>query len=399
MPAAPILPPMPAKDFNAPPAHGTRAAAARKAVRIFNTTSGPLYGIGEDDEEAEADVTQTHERLEAHAAAEALQKLSQDTSYTTPPPEIAAAMDRQRKRQGGIFTPVSFLPPDSEDKETGLESEKEAEIATEETTEPEDVPAPPRTPFANTLAGGHLPPALVGPRARVELPRPELPRPGPTRPFTGLSRPRVGQPNLAPRGGGNNGRGPSTPRAKYYTNPHHGPSRYGGWFEHVRGTPYGISDTPTPRRVLPPPREYVWPHEKGFGVINEPVIPPKPQEPGPSEEDDGSEWCAVPSPEMNQRVETDAEKRVDPDVHILRPQPLFVLLSEQPSMPTAGSSTRTKRMITTSTTPHHDNDTSVKQHRSSISSYSNGNLNNDSFTNDILYARELFGGSLMHDFR
>ena len=25
---------------------------------------------------------------------------------------------------------------------------------------------------------------------------------------------------------------------------------------------------------------------------------------------------------MNQRVETDAEKRVDPDVHILRPQPL-----------------------------------------------------------------------------
>lgn len=45
MSAAPIPPPMPARDFNAPPAHGTRAAAARKAVRIFNTTSGPLVRL------------------------------------------------------------------------------------------------------------------------------------------------------------------------------------------------------------------------------------------------------------------------------------------------------------------------------------------------------------------
>lgn len=118
------------------------------------------------------------------------------------------------------------------------------------------------TPFP--VAGGHLPPALVGPRARVELPRPELPRPGPTRPFTGLTRPRMAQPNLAPRGDDNNGRGPSTPRAKYYTNPHHGPSRYSGWFEHVRGTTYGVSDKRTRRLVLSPPGSTCGPMRELF---------------------------------------------------------------------------------------------------------------------------------------
>lgn len=53
----------------------------------------------------------TQDRLDAEAGALALQRLSNDDSYSSMPAAVAEAFERQSRRQAGTFKPVSFLPP------------------------------------------------------------------------------------------------------------------------------------------------------------------------------------------------------------------------------------------------------------------------------------------------
>ncbi|KAL1617812.1 hypothetical protein SLS54_007591 [Diplodia seriata] len=141
---------------------------------------------------------------------------------------------------------------------------------------------------------------------------------------------------------------PSTPRATYYTNPHHGPSRYGGWFEHNHRTSNEAYPS-TPQRVLQPPTQTVWPQLKprqpGLSSEREPLVTPTKSSkhaPPEDDDDDGSEWCAAPVPESNQQDETDVGKRVAADVDVVR-QPDSFHLSNSPRVSNASSSIMSKR--------------------------------------------------------
>ncbi|KAL1640989.1 hypothetical protein SLS58_006431 [Diplodia intermedia] len=367
---APMPPPPSPMDWEAGPASGTRAN--RMGIHIFATSSGAMYGVGEDMESARAEITAQHEKRQAEAAAVALQKLSQDDSYNNSPPEVVAAMDRQRKRQGGIFMPVSFLPPSTQGAN---------EMAHPGTPYVLSTPPPARNTsstmgsFTGASTSSGLPMFPSSGRARRPIHQPQ---------FRDLTPPRIDEESRP---------APSTPRPTYYTNPHHGPSRYGGWFEHNQRTSNDAYPS-TPQRVLEPQTQTVWPQMKprqpGLSSERDPLMTPTKKSkhaPPEDDDDDGSEWCAAPVPKSNQQDETDVGKRVVAHVDVVRNQPDSVRLSNSPIVSNASLSVKSKRKAMDDMDKD-INDTVHKKHRSGTPSYST-----NSFANDILYARELFSGS------
>ncbi|OJD30196.1 uncharacterized protein BKCO1_6400049 [Diplodia corticola] len=283
---AAMPPPQNSSDWSSGPASGTRAN--RRGVHLFATNLGAMYGVGEDQKSAQADMMEKHEQLQAEAAAATLQKLSRDDSYNNPPPEIAAAMDRQRKRQGGIFTPISFLPSASQDAQ-GMTHPGSPYI-------PSSPPVAPNigsSYFARPAASGQLTSGGGSYVSSAPVPMSSEYHAQPS----GKAPEAAGQPGLkrlTPPTDDEPKAEPSTPKARYYTNPHHGPSRYGGWFAHVRRLSQDLGPS-TPQRVLEPPRQTVWPQRSQPSSSSEPLLTPskKPKVAEEDEEDNGSECASL----------------------------------------------------------------------------------------------------------